>query len=696
LDLWADDPVEDAPTIEVEAMRVGPARAPVDWRGEEPTLTPRHGTEAAMVGLRTLPIVGRDAERERLWALLHEVGRTGEPRMIRIDGPAGSGVDRLTSWVCERAIETGAAYVAEADAALEDLLGRDRPTVWVDGSPTALGLAGTLGRAPVLLVLRRGSHEGSTVETMTLGPVPLPALRLLIHHVVTADETTEQRVVEAAGGLPGFAVELLQHWIRVGALATVGGRYVLTGPHPPLPPSWAELRTEAVDRFVEGDDGLRAGLELIARWSPPNVQLDAVEAALRWLATRGVAAPREGWVRDACAAGLLVRDGGIVRCSSPGVVAAVVDHPDARARRDLAFEAIANTATDPLARSRAWVACGDLRRATEGLYIGYELVGLLRRLGTPANDPLFAECLLGEASTLFVRGDGDRMEAVLDELGDDLPRHLRAWALAQRADLANLRSRPDLAGALVDAALALDPDQVDVRVAWARHQSVVARDRAALERILEWASDGPGRGLFLRLASRTAAVLGDKRLALELLDRSDAIEPGNPHALTMRGMLAASLGEDERALAALEAAARVHRDQGNVFGVLVTLRWRIDVLLDAAREDEAWVLLDQADLIESRFGSSQAMLDLFRAERSGDRPGGAELEACLVQIAGESSTQDHSPRPLVSWAQAVGDRDLLERALDHAIAVDTRLGHPRLARWLALREALSDSLPDRP
>lgn len=55
--------------------------------------------------LRDAPTVGREAEQDALWAALAETDRTGEARMIVLEGPSGSGRSHLARWLGLRAIE---------------------------------------------------------------------------------------------------------------------------------------------------------------------------------------------------------------------------------------------------------------------------------------------------------------------------------------------------------------------------------------------------------------------------------------------------------------------------------------------------------------------------------------------------------------------------------------------------------------
>ncbi|MCB9760563.1 MAG: protein kinase [Alphaproteobacteria bacterium] len=89
------------------------ATPPGSWRRSEPT--PRHppllGTGLGLHGLRTLPLIGREDLRDRLWAALLDVLYTRQARVLLLHGPAGSGRGRMAWWLGERATELGAARV---------------------------------------------------------------------------------------------------------------------------------------------------------------------------------------------------------------------------------------------------------------------------------------------------------------------------------------------------------------------------------------------------------------------------------------------------------------------------------------------------------------------------------------------------------------------------------------------------------
>ena len=89
---------------------------PLDWRELErrPEHAPLVGTSLRLFGLRTHRMIGREAERDRLWQRLREVSTDGRAGAILLRGPAGHGKHRLAQWLMETAAEAGAATILEA------------------------------------------------------------------------------------------------------------------------------------------------------------------------------------------------------------------------------------------------------------------------------------------------------------------------------------------------------------------------------------------------------------------------------------------------------------------------------------------------------------------------------------------------------------------------------------------------------
>ncbi len=93
-----------------------PREVPVDWRGAKARpLRPRLASAGlGLVGIRNLPLVGREAERDQLWAAFRAAERTGGIRAVVLHGRSGTGKTRLAQWLGVRAHELGLAQVLTA------------------------------------------------------------------------------------------------------------------------------------------------------------------------------------------------------------------------------------------------------------------------------------------------------------------------------------------------------------------------------------------------------------------------------------------------------------------------------------------------------------------------------------------------------------------------------------------------------
>ena len=72
------------------------------------------GAGLGLFGIRPVPFVARDAERDVLWKALSEVHTYRSARVVVVRGGTGVGKSRLVSWVADRAHEVGAAHVLRA------------------------------------------------------------------------------------------------------------------------------------------------------------------------------------------------------------------------------------------------------------------------------------------------------------------------------------------------------------------------------------------------------------------------------------------------------------------------------------------------------------------------------------------------------------------------------------------------------
>ena len=154
-----------------------PVRVPLDWRRRRPVLSGRQllGAGVGLFGLRTIPMVGREAERDELWRELRDVAVGRGPRVVLLRGAPGIGKSRLAAWLCERAHETGVATVLRAVHS-------------PDGGGAGAGIAAMIGRhlgvehLPVAAALDRieaglGPSGGGQAEARALMGLCAPMLR---------------------------------------------------------------------------------------------------------------------------------------------------------------------------------------------------------------------------------------------------------------------------------------------------------------------------------------------------------------------------------------------------------------------------------------------------------------------------------------------------------------------------------------
>lgn len=80
---------------------------PETWRRNWETRTGRPGMPLGLFGLREIPFIGRESERDQLWELLREVVEQGETRSVLVSGELGVGSSRLVEWSARRGMECG-------------------------------------------------------------------------------------------------------------------------------------------------------------------------------------------------------------------------------------------------------------------------------------------------------------------------------------------------------------------------------------------------------------------------------------------------------------------------------------------------------------------------------------------------------------------------------------------------------------
>jgi len=89
---------------------------PPTWHAPEAELKTMQfiGAGIGLYGMRSIPLVDREAERNVLWSGLRNVRTSGSARLIALSGPSGVGKSRLAQWLCHRAHEVGSAITMRA------------------------------------------------------------------------------------------------------------------------------------------------------------------------------------------------------------------------------------------------------------------------------------------------------------------------------------------------------------------------------------------------------------------------------------------------------------------------------------------------------------------------------------------------------------------------------------------------------
>jgi len=208
---------DPSPVAAPERPMVAPS-CPRRWQRPHPSRRQRQlqGAGLALVGLRSVPLAGRQAERSSLWReLLRVVG--GEVRGVWLSGAAGTGKSRLAEWLRGRAEEVGAATA---------LVARHTPD-----TPAGEGMRGALRR------VWRGPLRSSL--NRRLGAETARALDAWLQGRAVPPSAERQGLVAAALGALGRDRPVVLHvddaqWAAdaVGLVAYLHERMAVT--HTPL------------------------------------------------------------------------------------------------------------------------------------------------------------------------------------------------------------------------------------------------------------------------------------------------------------------------------------------------------------------------------------------------------------------------------------------------------------------------------
>jgi tetratricopeptide (TPR) repeat protein len=302
----ADNLALECPVPDPERWRRARSYAP------DPALS---GVGLGLYGLRAVPLVDRDAERERLWERLQAVRRGGGPEVAVLRGPSGFGKSRLAEWLCVRAGELGAADALTAthspipargdglQGALDRLLrtaeldpeaARERLRRWLEARGASRGggvLSGLFPGAEGAGLSERGRHA-ALLRVLEVAGRRRPQILYLddvqwglstlafVEHLLAAGPGAARALVvmaareEALAERPDEAAALARIGAHPGAVTLEVG---------PLPPAYRAA-------LVRGLLGLEGDLaEQLERRTAGNAMF-AVQLVGDWV-TRGLLAP---------------------------------------------------------------------------------------------------------------------------------------------------------------------------------------------------------------------------------------------------------------------------------------------------------------------------------------------------------------------------------------------------------------------
>ncbi len=103
-------PIDPQTTLTLTGTTPSRLVIPGHWQREAPTSQIRlHGAGMGLFGLRTIPLVDRDGERDGLWSALRRSQAEKRAVFVLLRGPTGTGKSRLAEWLSQRSHEIGAA-----------------------------------------------------------------------------------------------------------------------------------------------------------------------------------------------------------------------------------------------------------------------------------------------------------------------------------------------------------------------------------------------------------------------------------------------------------------------------------------------------------------------------------------------------------------------------------------------------------
>lgn len=232
---------------------------PPRWRTErtETIPMPLVDTGLGLFGLREVPFVDRDVERERFWTHLLECHRQSELRVLVVGGESGTGKSRLIDWMTTRAHELGAAEIFKAF----HTPGADHAAEGFSGMARRALNAWKLDRQPLYDYLQKRLPRFDGGDPLFENDVR--AITELIHPV-DDDEEADGPAYRFSSPSQKFA--LLQRLIR----RVSGGRTPVVWFDDI---QWNRRVSDFVDHLLQGGDDVFSGLVVLSVRSEELVDL---------------------------------------------------------------------------------------------------------------------------------------------------------------------------------------------------------------------------------------------------------------------------------------------------------------------------------------------------------------------------------------------------------------------------------------
>ncbi len=187
-----------------------PLNLPTSWRapGAGPPPAPLPGVGLRLLPARGLPLVGRELERDRLWAALYQTVQQRTPRGVILRGEGGVGKTRLARWLCERSHELGSCFTIQINSLVAD--GGQRGLQQLISDLLRLfGLSWDEALPRVrALVKRFGIDDPLWIEMITHIACPRPDAGPFLrgkHDIIGADHAEEARFLAVTQILRGLS-----------------------------------------------------------------------------------------------------------------------------------------------------------------------------------------------------------------------------------------------------------------------------------------------------------------------------------------------------------------------------------------------------------------------------------------------------------------------------------------------------------